>query len=380
MRKIHQMFPVYYLENIYEIYKMKTILIIDDSALMRKLLKQILENAGYAVEIAKNGQEGFDAIKVSPPDAVTLDINMPVMDGLTCLSHIMTHVPVPVVMVSSLTETGALATFEALEMGAIDYVAKPGGTVSLNISDIEDELLSKIKVALRSRVGKAKSLRQRLKTQQDSIPSSLICVPKKRLTARARKMKVVDGIVIIGVSTGGPSTLEEVLCGLPVDFPWPIIVAQHMPSKFTRVFAERLNRVCDIEVKELSRVSELLPATVLIAKGDADVKLIRRRDRVLVTTIPSRSEFVWHPSVELLAQSVGEFYEENSIICVQLTGMGNDGAKTMTDLNKKGARTIAESEQSAIVFGMPKVLIDMGGADVVLDSKDIAQQLVDWVY
>jgi len=359
---------------------MKTILVIDDSALMRKLLKQILERAGYAVEVAKNGQEGFDAIKASPPDAVTLDINMPVMDGLTCLSHIMTHMPVPVIMVSSLTETGALATFEALEMGAIDYVAKPSGTVSLNISDIEAELLSKIKVALRSRVGKAKSLRQRLRTQQDSKPLNPVCVPKKRLTACTRKTKIVDGIVIIGVSTGGPSTLEKVLSGLPLDFPWPIIVAQHMPSKFTRVFAERLNRVCNIEVKELSRVSELEAGTVFIAKGDADVKLIRRRDTILVTTVPPQSEFIWHPSVELLAQSVGEFYEENSIICVLLTGMGNDGAKAITDLNKKGARTIAESKQSAIVFGMPKVLIDMGGADVVLDSKNIAQQLVDWVF
>jgi two-component system chemotaxis response regulator CheB len=361
---------------------MKTILVIDDSALMRKLLKQILEKAGYAVKVAKDGQEGFDAIKASPPDAVTLDINMPVMDGLTCLSHIVTYmpVPVPVIMVSSLTETGALATFEALEMGAIDYVAKPSGTVSLNISDIEVELLYKIKVALRSRVGKAQNLRQRLRTQQHSKPLNLACVPKKRLIAPTRKTKIVDGIVIIGVSTGGPSTLEEILSGLPIDFPWPIIVAQHMPSKFTRVFAERLNRVCNIEVKELSRVSELEAGTVLIAKGDADVKLIRRRDTLLVTSVLPQSEFIWHPSVELLAQSVGEFYDENSIICVQLTGMGNDGAKAITDLNKKGARTIAESKQSAIVFGMPKVLIDMGGADVVLDSKNIAQQLVNWVF
>jgi len=333
---------------------MKTILVIDDSALMRKLLRQILENAGYAVQAAKNGQEGLDAIKASPPDAVTLDINMPVMDGLTCLSHIMADMPIPVIMVSSLTETGALATFEALEMGAIDYVAKPGGTVSLNISYIEEELLSKIKAALRTRISKATNLRQRLKMQHAPAPSRSVIAPKPKYSPRAEKTNRVDGIVVIGVSTGGPSTLEEVLSGLPMDFPWPVVVAQHMPPKFTKVFSERLNKACDISVEELSRVSELTPGTVFIARGNADVKLIRRKDKVLLTSIPARADFIWHPSVELLAQSVGEFYEENTIICVQLTGMGDDGAKAMTELNKKGARTIAESEKSALVFGMPK--------------------------
>lgn len=358
---------------------MKTILVIDDSALMRKLIRQILEEAGYAVEVAKNGQEGLDAIKASPPDAVTLDINMPVMDGLTCLSHIMADAPVPVVMVSSLTEKGALSTFEALEMGAIDYVAKPGGTVSLNITDIKDELLSKIRSALRSRVGKTKGLRQRLKEQREHVVAQAPKREKARRLSKA-KAKPIDGIVIIGVSTGGPGTLEEVISGFPADFPWPILVAQHMPSKFTKVFADRLNKSCAMNVKELDRATELMPGTVLVAKGDADVKLIRRKDKVLATSVPSSPKFLWHPSVELMAQSVGEFYEEDSIICVQLTGMGNDGASAMTDLNKKGARTIAESEESAVVFGMPQVLIEMGGADVVLDSSDIAQQVMDWVY
>jgi len=358
---------------------MKKILVIDDSALMRKQLRQILESANYAVEIARNGEEGLEKIKLSTPDAVTLDINMPVMDGLTCLSHIMTDMPVPVVMVSSLTEKGALATFEALEMGAIDYVAKPGGTVSLNIADIEKELLLKVKAALRSRIGKTLGLKQRLKLQHEKI----IAAPPIKRTARRRAATtktIEEGIVIIGVSTGGPSTLEEVIAKLPVDFPWPVLVAQHMPAKFTKVFAERLNKVCAINVQELDRATALLPGTVLIARGDADMKLIRRRDKVLATSIPSRSEFTWHPSVELMAQSVGDFYEEDSIICVQLTGMGDDGAKTMKELNNKGARTIAESEKTAVVFGMPKVLIDLGGADEILDNSAIAQQLIDWVY
>ena len=169
------------------------------------------------------------------------------------------------------------------------------------------------------------------------------------------------------------------MAGLPADFPLPILVAQHMPSKFTAVFANRLNKICALNVVELTRATELQAGTVFIARGDADVKLIQRKDKVLATSIPSNDKYLWHPSVELMAQSVGEFYEEDSIICVQLTGMGNDGAQAMTDLNKKGARTIAESEKSAVVFGMPQKLIEYGGADVVLDSKDIGQQLMNWV-
>jgi len=355
---------------------MKKILVIDDSALMRKQLRIILESADYEVDIARNGEEGLEKIKSGQPDAVTLDINMPVMDGLTCLSHIMTDMPLPVVMVSSLTEKGALSTFEALEMGAIDYVAKPGGTVSLNITDIEKELLTKLKVALRSRIGKARNLRERLIKQREQVVRA---VPKK-VTARKRSSKAItDGIVIIGVSTGGPGTLEQVLSRLPTDFPLPILVAQHMPAKFTEVFAKRLDKSCAITVKELNRTMNLEPGTVLVARGDADIKLIQRKEMVMATSIPPRAEFVWHPSVTLLADSVGEYYEEDSIICVQLTGMGNDGAEAMAKLHEKGAKTIAESEQSAVVFGMPQELIKLGGADVVLDAEDIAQQLLDWV-
>lgn len=360
---------------------MKKILVVDDSALMRKQIRQILESTNYQVEVARNGQEGLDKIQKFKPDAVTLDINMPVMDGLTCLSHIMTDMPTPVVMVSSLTDKGALATFEALEMGAIDYVAKPGGTVSLNITDIEAELLTKIKAALRSRLGKTRGLRQRLKEQHKNQAEKSKAISKRpiRKVVKTKKSKE-GGIVVIGVSTGGPGTLEHIIQGLPADFPWPIVVAQHMPANFTKVFAERLNKICDIEVLELNKTSDLIPGQVLIGRGDADVKLIQRKDHVLATSIPMRKEYVWHPSVAYMVQSVGEFYEEHSIICVQLTGMGDDGAQEMNDLHNKGARTIAESEESSVVYGMPKALIDLGGADKVLDYQDVAQQLVDWVY
>ena len=349
----------------------KKVLIVDDSALMRKHLKQILlSTAGFDVETARNGKEGLEKIKTFKPDVVTLDINMPVMDGLVCLSHIMTEMPCPVVMVSSLTEKGALATFEALEMGAVDFVTKPGGTVSLNIHDVEKELIIKVKAASRIRINKLKPSQKKYR-----VDSSIRTKPKKTPSQLA-----FDGrLIIVGVSTGGPSTLERILTSLPTDFPIPILIAQHMPGRFTQVFAQRLNKLCDLTVSEVDRAVELLPANIYIAKGDADVKVIKRANKIMATSMPMNNKYLWHPSVELMVDSVNALLEPNKVICVQLTGMGNDGAKPIAAINNRGARTIAESEESAVIFGMPKELIALNGADKVLPAKKIARQLIDWV-
>lgn len=348
-------------------------MVIDDSALMRKYIRQILESQNYEVYTARNGEEGLQRIREISPDAVTLDINMPVMDGITCLSHIMTEMPVPVLMISSLTEEGAVATFEALELGAFDYVAKPGGTVSLNLHEVEDEIIGKLRSAIRSGINKSKGLGRRLRKQREDIQAR-----GRNTGGRTRNKVSSKGLVAIGVSTGGPGALEEVISHLPADFPLPILVAQHMPARFTNVFAKRLNRSCEIEVTELTTATELEPGKVYIARGDADVKIIKRREKLMATSIPERSEYIWHPSVELMVESIGEYYDPKSVICVQLTGMGYDGAKAMASLHDKGARTIAESEESAVVFGMPKELIALNGADKILPIESIAQQLISW--
>lgn len=354
-----------------------TILVVDDSALMRKHLSQILEDAGYEVETARNGEEALEKIAAVDPAVVTLDINMPVMDGITCLSLIMQQSPRPVVMVSSLTEKGALVTFEALELGALDYVAKPGGTVSLNIRDVAEELLEKVRAAKRARIGKSQGLRQRLRAQREKDGTRKENISVSRST---RKKKTAQAeLVIIGVSTGGPGTLEEIITALPAEFPVPVVIAQHMPARFTQVFAERLNKCSGLEVVEINRPVPLLPGQVLIAKGDADVKLTQRAGKLMVSSIPASDKFLWHPSVERLAQSVKELCDPETVICVQLTGMGNDGAKTMAELHELGARTIAESEETAVVYGMPRELVDLGGADCVLPSNDIAGRLIEWV-
>jgi len=358
------------------------VLVIDDSALMRKHLRQILEGAGYEVDIARNGEEGLDKIASFQPAVVTLDINMPVMDGITCLSLIMQQSPLPVLMVSSLTEKGALATFEALELGAVDYVSKPGGTVSLNIQDVSDELLVKVRAASRARIGKSNGLRERLRKQREQSKSvkKEICSSSVKSSAMLRKSKSVKTeLIVIGVSTGGPSTVEEIITALPYDFPIPILIAQHMPGRFTRVFSERLNKCSALTVSELGSSTALNPSEVIIAHGDADVKLIKRGNKLMARRIPISNDYLWHPSVERMAISVKETCDPKSIICVQLTGMGNDGAKTMAELHTLGSRTIAESEETAVVYGMPRELVEMGGADFVLPSNKIAAKMLEWV-
>jgi two-component system chemotaxis response regulator CheB len=357
------------------------VLIVDDSALMRRYLGEILEGAlDVELQGARDGAEALLRIKEWDPHVVTLDINMPKMDGLTCLSHIMTDYPRPVVMVSSLTERDALATLEALGMGAVDFVTKPGGTVSMNIKQVSAELVAKVRAA--GRQAKIKRLRQRAPTTTSptSSPSSIQAARREPKPARLVSPRM-DGprLVLIGVSTGGPSTLEHILPLLPADLAAPVLIAQHMPGNFTRVFAERLDSLCKLRVEEVQRRTKLEPGHVYIAKGDADVEVSRLGFGLVATTVPEGSDYVWHPSVDRMVKTAAEHVDPAAMVGVILTGMGNDGAVPLAELHKRGARTIAESEQTAIIFGMPAELIANGGAELVLPHDEIAQQLIDWV-
>ena len=348
---------------------MTKILIVDDSALMRKLLREIFEKEGdFVIETARNGKEAIEKNLSFQPDVITLDINMPEMDGITALSHIMNQRPVPVVMVSSLTEKGALATFEALNLGAVDYVTKPGGTISLNIDQIKDELVAKVKTAAKAKL-KTKALVRKIREEREKIlkPS-----PPKEVSTKDERL------VLIGVSTGGPRTLEEILPELPADFPMPVIVAQHMPPTFTKSFAERLNSICELNVVEVDHPMPVETGTIYIGKGGTDVVLARRAQKLIVHSKPENPSFLWHPSVEILGRSALEHCDPQKIIAVMLTGMGYDGADAFTEIKKRGGKTIAESEESAVVFGMPRELIERNGATVVLPAEKIAKQLIKW--
>jgi two-component system chemotaxis response regulator CheB len=354
------------------------LLIVDDSALMRRLLSAMFsDEPEFEVRTARNGREAIEQNLAFEPHVITLDINMPEMDGLTALSHLMVQRPVPVVMLSSLTEKGALATFEALNLGAVDYLPKPDGTISLSIDTLRDAIIAKVRAAAGARL-----------TQGRATPSLRPArLPRAARTRPAAEpaMSVVpgdagnDGLLLIGASTGGPRTLETVLCGLPADFPWPVVVAQHMPASFTGPFAQRLDGVCALRVVEVSSLQMLRPGTVYIGRGAADLQLVRRLSGLGVTSRPENPSYLWHPSVELLGRSALQHIDAARLIGVMLTGMGHDGAEAFAEIHARGGRTIAESEASAVVFGMPAELIRRGGAQCVLPAQEIAAQLLEWI-
>ena len=355
------------------------LLIVDDSALMRRQLKNIfLAEGDFEIEVARHGEEAVELNSRFQPDVITLDINMPQMDGLTALSLLMAERPVPVVMVSSLTEKGAISTFEALNLGAVDYIPKPDGTISLSIAEVEEEIVAKVRAAAGAHLKKARGLAARIRGDM-SVASATRPATTKRTTPAVEQTAKRDGVVIIGVSTGGPRTLEDILPRLPADFPWPVLVAQHMPPSFTRPFAERMNHLCPLEVYELRRPMPLEPGQICIGRGGADMVVMRRANRLMVSSRPESRDNLWHPSVELLGQSVLQYCDPQRIIAIMLTGMGYDGAESFAELKRRGARTIAESEQSAVVFGMPAELINRGGATKVLSMERIAEQLIHWV-
>ena len=353
------------------------LLIVDDSALMRRQLNAIFQAEGdFEVRAARNGREAVEENRAFAPDVVTLDINMPEMDGLTALSLLMAERPVPVVMVSSLTEKGAMATLEALNLGAVDYIPKPGGTISLSMDQIQPEIIAKVRAAARARIRTARGLAARIRGGVTTRPRP---EPEPTRPVVRRTSARGDGVVLIGVSTGGPRTLEDILPLLPADFPWPVLVVQHMPPSFTRPFAERMNSLCALAVSEVSRPTPVEPGNIYIGKGGADMVLARRAGRLTALARPENPDYLWHPSVELLGRSALEHCDPAGVIAVMLTGMGYDGAQAFADLRKRGARTIAESEETAVVFGMPAELIARGGANLILPAERIADQIRIWV-
>jgi two-component system chemotaxis response regulator CheB len=351
------------------------LLIVDDSALMRRQLGGLFEEAGgFQLAFARNGREALAMNLDFKPDVVTLDINMPEMDGLSALAQMMIERPVPTIMLSSLTERGAFATFEALNLGAVDYVTKPGGTISLGLDGIRADLLGKVRGAARARVRRVPAVAVRAQAAPAPAPVAA-SAPAQRPRAASAGAR---GIVLIGVSTGGPRTLERILPQLPADFPWPVVVAQHMPATFTAPFATRMDSLCALRVVEAARPMTLEAGTAYICKGGADVLVASRGGVPSLVARPESAAHLWHPSVELLGRSALEHYAPADIVAVMLTGMGHDGADAFADIARQGGRTIAESEESAVVFGMPAELIRRGGAQQVLGADQVAARLVDW--
>jgi two-component system chemotaxis response regulator CheB len=351
------------------------LLVVDDSALVRKLLGQAFAGeVDFEVEFARDGLEALGKLASFQPDVITLDVHMPQMDGLACLDRIMVERPCPVVMVSSLTEDGAEATLEALRLGAVDFVPKPTGAVSLHMDQLAPELVAKVRAAAGARLRSSLRLKERVRHRiGGSAP------PPKRRTFSASPMPVTvasgDGLVLVGVSTGGPPALEALLTPLPEDFPWPILVAQHMPATFTGPLARRLDGLCKIGVAEVQRPTVLASGCAYIGRGDADLIVSRRAGQLVAMSAPVRPGYPWHPSADRLVRSAMDELPPGQLIGVLMTGMGDDGAEAMALLHAQGGRTIAEAEETAVVWGMPGELVKAGGADWVLPLPRIAERL-----
>jgi two-component system, chemotaxis family, protein-glutamate methylesterase/glutaminase len=333
--------------------------IIDDSALMRELLTQILGHDKELEVVAKAPDPivGWDKIKASRPDVVTLDVEMPRMDGLKFLEMLMTHYPLPVVMVSSLTEKGCETTWRALELGAIDFVTKPKIDVQAGTIALAEELCAKIKAAAQAKL-------------QPRRPSAPVAQGAVKPPASQALIKSTHKVIAVGASTGGTEALREMLTALPSDSPG-VVVVQHMPENFTRSFAQRLDSLCKVRVSEAKDGDRVLPGHVLIAPGNYHLEVSRSGANYFVRTFQADPVSGHRPSVDVMFESCARTLGGNAVGVI-LTGMGADGARGMLAMHRAGAHTIAQDEASCVVFGMPREAIASGGVDDVLPLGRIA--------
>ncbi len=333
------------------------VLVVDDSAFMRKSLREILESDPQieVIDTARNGLEAVEKVKELKPDVVTLDINMPVMDGKQALQKIMEENPLPVVVVSSLTQEEAPITMELLDLGAFDYVSKPSGTVSLDIRKVSDQIISKVKQAYRSRF--------RIRKGVQSIRIS-------RASFKPEKRGLAQYVIAIGISTGGPATLLDILQDCQIDSQTAYLVVQHMPPQFTPSLAKRLSEYTPIQFFHASKGQAILGGYGYLAPGGWHMQITRDKRIALFKD----DRYVYYPSVDVLFDSVAEVYCPHAI-GVLLTGIGKDGAEGLLKMKNCGCYTIAESEETAVVFGMPKAAQELGAAREILPSYKIAKAI-----
>lgn len=343
------------------------VLVVDDSALVRSILCDVLAS-DPAIEVVGSAGDAHIArekIKKFNPDVLTLDIEMPKMDGLTFLQNLMRLRPMPVIMVSSLTERGADATFDALAMGAVDYLQKPRIDVAATLQDYGDELIAKIKVAARANV---RALDTRRSAVQRLRAASVSGEPKVH-----RPLRTTERIIAIGASTGGTEAIKEVLCGLPPDCPG-VVVTQHIPPAFSTSFARRMNDVSALTVCEAVDGQQVLPGHAYIAPGDFHLRLVRDGARYVCAVTQDAPVNRHRPSVDVLFQSVAQNAGANAI-GVLLTGMGRDGARGLKEMREAGSPTVVQDEATSVVWGMPGEAVAIGAARDILPIEAIAGRI-----
>jgi two-component system chemotaxis response regulator CheB len=340
-----------------------SVLIVDDSALVRRVLTEIL-SSDPAIKVLGTAHDAYDArakIKALNPDVLTLDVEMPRMDGLTFLRNLMRLRPMPVIMVSSLTERGAEVTLDALSIGAIDYLSKPKIDLAATLSDYKDELIAKVKAAASARL---------------RAPSSGGASADAVLTKRApqRHLRTTERIIAIGASTGGTEAIKDVLIHLPPDTPG-IVITQHIPKLFSGAFARRMDSCCQLSVCEAEDGQQVLRGHAYIAPGDMHLSLVRDGARYVCRLDDGPPVNRHKPSVDVLFRSVAQQAGRNAIGVI-LTGMGKDGALGLKEMRDTGSRTIAQDEATSIVWGMPGEAVALGGAADVLPLGEIHSRIL----
>ncbi|KMJ58657.1 chemotaxis protein CheY [Bacillus sp. LL01] len=353
------------------------VLITDDSIFMRKLLSDLLEKHPLieVVATAKNGIEALEKIHEYSPDVVTLDVEMPRMNGLQALKKIMEDHPVPTIMLSSTTSEGSLNTIIAMEQGAVDFVAKPSGAISLDIHKVKEELIKKILLASKSNLASFKL---------ESKKAEKTLSPKKKyskIDLLEKPSNIIGSVVCIGTSTGGPRALQTLLTKLPKSFPAPVFIVQHMPRHFTKSLANRLDTMSEISVVEAVHNQRVEEGTAYIAPGDFHMEVVKKGGKMIIQLHDSPPLKGHRPSVDTLFSSISNL-ENYQKIAVILTGMGSDGSEGLKHLKEKGVEgslALAESEDSSIVFGMPRAAIQTGFVDEVLHLDDVAQRIQQYI-
>jgi len=349
------------------------VLIVDDSALVRQILTQILDSAPGIKVVGTAADPYFarDKIKELNPDVLTLDVEMPRMDGVTFLGNLMRLRPMPVVMISTLTENGADVTLRALEYGAVDYISKPKIDVSEQLQEYADEIVAKVKMAAQAHVQPLKKRKQIKKTDLPDKMSADAVLNKSQVN---KHFRTTDKIIGIGSSTGGTEAVKDVLAGLPADMPG-IVVSQHIPAAFSASFANSCNKVTQLIVVEARDRQQILPGHVYIAPGDRHLIVQRDGARYVISLNDGPPVNRHKPSVDVMFRSLAENAGSNAV-ALMLTGMGDDGATGSGEMKENGAPVLVQDERTSVVWGMPGEVVKRGFADEVLPLSKIADRLI----